>query len=116
MNKKDEPNGCGPAWFPDIIPDGPPDPNSDEGLFLTPCNEHDDLYLLGGGWKEKHYADFRLFRRSCLAVKRSYKTIQGKLLGYLWALVYLFFTLTLGFTSFNFHNSKLNIIKRRFKK
>lgn len=91
---KNRPNGCGPYWLPDIIPDGP------EGRFLSPCNEHDLLYNLGGGWKEKHFADFLLFKRSCQAVKNL--PILKRILGYAWASVYLVFVLIFGFTSFNF--------------
>ncbi len=90
---KDKPNGCGPWWLPDIIPDGP------DELFLSPCNEHDMLYNAGGGWKEKHHADLKLWERSVHNVKNL--SILKRIAGYVWASVYLIFVLLFGFTSFN---------------
>jgi hypothetical protein len=96
--KKDlsKPNGCGPSGWPDLIPDGP------DGLFKSPCDEHDELYEIGGGWKEKHYADFRMFYRCVENVKNSYKNRANRILGYLCAFAYLIGVLAFGFIRFNF--------------
>jgi hypothetical protein len=102
----DRPNGCGPWFLPDIIPDGP------ESLWEKPCDEHDRLYREGGGFKEKHHADFLLYKRSVDAI--NHFAIRRRRMGILWARFYLVMVLIFGFLTFNWWWYKL--IKSFFKK
>ena len=95
---KNKPNGCGPWFLPDIIPDGP------DRLFLESCNEHDRSYTEGGTLKDKHDADFALFRDSLAASKNL--PLPKRILAYVWSSVYLFFVLIFGFLTYNFKSHK----------
>lgn len=89
-----EPNGCGPAWLGEWVPDGP------DGEFLCPCNKHDQRYDLGGSELTRWHADLVFFwdmiERSC------YLPWYKILLGFACAALYFLLVLLGGWRSFNY--------------
>lgn len=89
-----KPNGCGPWFIGNIAPQGP------DAAFTPPCNQHDDLYVAGGGWKEKHAADAKLLADMLESLQYKFWAVRYPAT----ALAYYYYikVLMFGFLTFNF--------------
>ena len=92
--KQDKPNGCGPAWLPLNVPDGP------DGAFYGPCVFHDLDYQAGGSERDRLKADWRLYKR--MIARCSLLPWYKRPLGWLWAGFFFVMVLCFGWTAFSY--------------